>query len=164
MDTAPLEVMEVALFILRFGLAPAVSYQLLVTGAAMTAWIIMQKTCYISNDKWTNFEPIPTGSSSVIHSTNQNISWLEQNGLLLKFQLLKCTRHCLHGPWQVRASVRWPLVISDIKYRIFAAWSPIRLLSQMHQCQVCSTVNFSKGKEKLQLCHAIFKACFGIRH
>lgn len=130
MGTAPLEVMKVALFILRFRLAPAASYQFLVTGVAMTAWIIMQKTCYILNDKWTNFKPIPTGSSSVIHSTNQNISWLEPNGLLLKFQLLKCTRHCLHGLWQARASVRWPLVISDIKYWIFATWAPIRLLSQ----------------------------------
>lgn len=164
MGTAPLEVMKVALFILRFRLAPAVSSQLLVTGVAMTAWIIMQKTCYILNDKWTNFEPIPTGSSSVIHSMNQNISWLEPNGLLLKFQLLKCTRHCLHGLWQVRASVRGPLVISDVKYWIFATWSSIRLLSQMHQSQFCSTVNFSKGQEKLQLCHTIFKACFGIRH
>lgn len=50
------------MFTLRFRLAPTVSYQLIVTTITMTAWIIMQKTWYILNDRWANFRPVPTGS------------------------------------------------------------------------------------------------------
>jgi len=69
------------------------------------------------------------------------------------------------SPWPVTSKGFSQMATCHFRYQILniCYLGPHQTPFPMHQCQVCSTVSFSKGHEKLQLCHTIFKACFGIR-